>query len=163
MRYFAFGSNLSRRRLAARIDCRPCEGIFRLERHRLLFHKWGRDGSAKCDAFYTGRSADYVLGVLYEINPVDLAELDCIEGCGAGYERDNLPVQHSLGHAVTAVAYRATHVAPSLLPFHWYLQHVVTGAQEAGLPKEYVAALQCVEVRDDPDTARSARELAVYT
>ena len=54
--------------------------------HRLEFHKVGRDGSAKCDAFETGNPDDSVIGVVFDIHTAEKNYLDQAEGLGVGYD-----------------------------------------------------------------------------
>jgi hypothetical protein len=58
---------MSIKRLTQRIpSVKLCIG--RLSEHRLVFHKRSKDGSAKCDAYYTGNKNDYVIGALFKID-----------------------------------------------------------------------------------------------
>ena len=86
MYYFAYGSNMSSKRLNARIKATKYANG-KLLKHKLKFHKISKDGSGKCDAFETGDSNDFVLGVVYEIDKNDLEQLDRFEAKGKGYER----------------------------------------------------------------------------
>ena len=53
MLYFAYGSNMSIRRLQSR-DINPVKvNVARLYGHTLKFHKPSKDGSGKCDVFKT--------------------------------------------------------------------------------------------------------------
>jgi gamma-glutamylcyclotransferase (GGCT)/AIG2-like uncharacterized protein YtfP len=162
MNYFAYGSNMSQRRLGDRIDCGSPLGIYTLARHQLRFHKAGTDGSAKCDAFYTGGLADAIHGVLYRIDRAGKSVLDRIEGLGNGYEEKVVEVADGTGSIVEAITYYATHIDDSLLPFHWYKQHVLVGAQETGLPPHYVAHIENMAATDDPDPLRQAKQLSLY-
>ena len=74
LRYFAYGSNLSTPRLRGRVPSACKLGVATLAAHRLVFHKLGRDGSAKCDALYTGRQEDIVRGVVFEMPLRDRAK-----------------------------------------------------------------------------------------
>ena len=49
MRYFAYGSNMSSRRLRERMPGARAESRAILPCHRLAWHKIGKDGSGKCD------------------------------------------------------------------------------------------------------------------
>lgn len=163
MRYFAYGSNMSHARLASRAPSASRVGIAQLAGHRLRFHKIShKDGSAKCDAEQTGQPDDRVIGVVYEIDEEDKALLDRCEGLGNGYEIKQVMVSFSSGSSVVAFIYYATHIDPSLKPFHWYKAHVVRGAKENALPGSYIGMLEKIESVDDPDAKRSARETALY-
>ena len=166
MNYFAYGSNMSLRRLQQRVPQARRLSTATLAGYRLCFHKIGRDGSAKCDAFYTGVRADLLHGVLYHIEPADKLELDRIEGLGAGYDEREVTVAALATRAapdgVSALTYVATHIDASLSPFGWYKQHVLVGAREAGLPASYIETIASHPHRDDHDRGRHQREIAIH-
>ncbi|MDX1678142.1 gamma-glutamylcyclotransferase family protein [Arsukibacterium sp.] len=163
MKYFAYGSNMALARIKQRIPGALRHGVVSLAQHTLRFHKVGYlDGSAKCDAFFTGREADQVIGMLYNISDSDKSILDKIEGVGFGYQDKEVQVTDSQGNRITALTYIATHIDSSLRPFNWYLNHVLRGATECGLPGSYIAAIAATPAIDDPDKARDASERAVY-
>jgi len=160
--YFAYGSNMSTPRLRARVASAEPLGVARLDGHRLMFHKVGMDGSGKCDAWHTGSEDDVVLGVVFRMDAADQALLDRAEGLGRGYRRARLCVRMTGGRAADVFAYLATHTDPTLAPFDWYRAHVLAGAREHGLPADYVARIQAVRARPDPDAARRRRELGIH-
>jgi gamma-glutamylcyclotransferase len=163
LHYFAYGSNMSLPRLAARAPSAQLVGVARLERHALRFHKPGsRDGTGKCDAFETGDPADAVAGALYSMLASDLPRLDAAEGAGHGYERRQVSVTTASGATVLAETYIATAKADGLRPLDWYLEHVLRGARELGLPPAYVAAIEAVAADADADAGRRERELSIY-
>lgn len=160
-KYFAYGSNMSTRRLRARTPTARVLGVATLAGHRLAFHKVStKDGSGKCDVIEDGSRS--VTGVLFEIEKGGKAELDRIEGLGHGYREQAVTVELASGAMVQATTYVATNTNPDLKPFTWYKQHVIEGAKEANLPGSYVRALEDVTAIEDPDKAREAMELAIY-
>ena len=162
MYYFAYGSNMSYKRLLARVPSAVKLGNASLSGHRLRFHKQGRDGSAKCDAHHTGIPSHRVLGVVFDIAPEEKPGLDRHEGLGQGYAIKAVRVSFEDGHRVEVYTYTATLIDTSLRPFHWYKEHVLKGAQENQLDAGYLRALREIESIADPDPARQARELAIY-
>jgi gamma-glutamylcyclotransferase len=158
---FAYGSNMSSRRLRARTPSARPIGIGRLSGHRLMWHMRGSDGSAKCDILETGRPEDVVWGVLYEIAASERPLLDQAEGLGQAYDYKTVRVQHAQGQHIEAGAYVAIDTDASLVPFDWYLGFVLAGAHEHGLPEDYASALKALATRIDPDEARRQRNLAV--
>lgn len=162
MLYFAYGSNLSSVRLRVRVPSAELVCIGRLPQHRLLFHKVGRDGSAKCDALYTGFPADCVLGAVYRIRPGHKQMLDRAEGLGNGYETKRITVIVPPGERLEAFTYYATNIAARLKPFPWYLEHVLRGAQEHGFPEEYIQTIMSVEPVEDSNPHRTEQELSIY-
>jgi gamma-glutamylcyclotransferase (GGCT)/AIG2-like uncharacterized protein YtfP len=161
--YFAYGSNMAEERIRARAPSARKVGVATLAGHRLCFHKVSDvDGSGKCDAAATGRREDQVLGVLFSLAEGDLSVLDRFEGNGIGYRRQPVSVQEASGERVEAQTYLALKIDPSLRPFNWYKEHVLRGAQAAGLPAAYVAEIEAMPANEDPDLERHARELAIY-
>ncbi|MGD8587863.1 MAG: gamma-glutamylcyclotransferase [Chromatiales bacterium] len=162
MYYFAYGSNMSHRRLRARVPSAVKLDNARLAGHRLRFHKRGRDGSAKCDAQCTGDPAHRVLGVVFDIATAEKPDLDRHEGVGQGYAITPVWVALANGGLIEAYTYTAILTDPTLLPYHWYKQHVLYGALENRLDAAYVQGIREITAIIDPDPARQAKELAIY-
>lgn len=160
--YFAYGSNLSTRRLLQRAPSATVISVARLDRHRLSFHKRSHDGSAKCDIEHTGQDGDVVYGVVFKIKDADKRVIDRCEGLGNGYQIKTVRVTTDDGSTLQAFTYYATHIDPSLKPYHWYKEHVLRGAREFQFPPDYIRAIEQVASRPDPDPANQARELAIY-
>lgn len=142
--YFAFGSNMLTARITARCPSAAPRGAACLHGHVLRFHKRSKDGSGKANALHTGQELDLVWGVLIELTAVDLAALDRAEGkC---YQRVELRVLRENGEAAVAWVYVADpdSIDDRLKPTAGYLQLVVDGAKEHGLPAEYVRQLEGV-------------------
>ncbi len=162
MFYFAYGSNMSVRRMQRRIPSASALTAATLKGHRLAFHKVGRDGSAKCDVLASPRSDELVHGVLYRMASEHKTDLDQHEGLGRGYAEKQVAVTRTDGTRCDAFLYYATHIDGALKPFRWYREHVLRGACEHGLPAAYIARILATEVVEDPDAERHAVELAIY-
>ena len=160
--YFAYGSNMSTQRLRARVGSATLLSTAVLSGHQIRFHKAGRDGSAKCDAFSTGDGNHQLFGVLFSIADTERTVLDRHEGYGNGYERKRVALDLPDGTTAEAFTYFATHIDPALKPFRWYREHVLRGAREHGLSAEYIRLIEDIEIIDDPQSARHDRELAIY-
>lgn len=162
MYYFAYGSNMSTRRLHARLaDIEPL-GYATLPGHRVVFHKRGyRDASGKCGLLAAADARAH--GVVFRINASDLPLLDAIEGVGHGYIRGQVSALHDMLGPLPCLTYLATDLDESLRLYHWYRQHVIVGASEHGLPASYLVQLRSLPSIDDPDRHRQARELAIYS
>jgi gamma-glutamylcyclotransferase (GGCT)/AIG2-like uncharacterized protein YtfP len=159
--YFAYGSNMSLRRLKARVPSVEKHQLAKLKGYQLCFHKRSLDdGSAKCDALYSGNKTDVVWGVVFRLPSAALTILDRIEG--EGYDRVSLEVETEGGEKLQVISYLANCIDATLLPFDWYKQHVLTGAREADLPVEYIAQIEAVATQTDPDQARSKKERSIY-
>ena len=155
----AYGSNMSTKRLFARLSNATHIGVATVTGYQLAYHKLGVDESGKCDAFYTGDPQDMLYGVLYALNEDEKAILDEIEG--ARYSEAQIKATHN-GQTFEAYCYVANMLDNSILPYDWYLQHVITGAIEAELPKEYIEKIKQQAVKVDPDKTRAAREFAIH-
>jgi hypothetical protein len=140
---FAYGSNLSRPRIQSRVGAVEVVAIACLNGHCLRFHKRGRDGTGKADAFSTGDQGDRVWGVVYAMSRAAKRELDRIEGVGRGYRSAETTLTTSAGKPITAWVYLAEPgwIDASLVPANWYRDLVVAGARAHGLPADYVAEI----------------------
>ncbi|HEY5720485.1 MAG TPA: gamma-glutamylcyclotransferase family protein [Gammaproteobacteria bacterium] len=160
LNYFAYGSNLHPQRMRARVPSAQPLGCAVLNGHQLRFHKRSiKDGSAKCDAHYTGHPADRLYGAVYRIAAGDKPALDAIEGTGYGVVEQVVLVA---GRRLPVFLYRARPecVAAALAPFDWYHALVLSGARHHGLPDGYIAMLEAVSATADPDPERAAAGFA---
>ena len=160
--YFAYGSNMSSPRLLQRLPQARYTGLARLSQHRLSFRKNDAGLSAKCDIQLTGRVADQVIGVIYDISFEDKQLLDQVEGLGTGYDEKTVELTTESGRTLFAVTYCAIDIDENLIPFHWYKQHVLRGAIEHNFPSEYIKLIETIPSKPDPDERRNLRELAIY-
>lgn len=154
---FAYGSNMSRNRLWARAPSARFLGRARLDNYRLRFHKRSVDGSAKATV-QPSADGSCVWGVVFECLPEEKKALDAVEGLGSGYNEQAVRVQMDDGNEIEALLYIADvgAIDDSLLPYTWYLDFVVTGASEHGLPDWYLEDLRQRPAVSDPDMGREA-------
>lgn len=153
MWYFAYGSNLCRYRLFERVSSARFNRIARLSGHDFRFHKQGRDGSGKADAYPTGSPDHAVWGALVELEAAQLAILDRYE---PGYQRLTLEVEPvGEGNRRRAQVYVAQPavVDPATVPFARYRDMVVAGGTARGLPNDYLARIAAMPARVDRDSA----------
>jgi cation transport regulator ChaC len=123
LKYFAYGSNMSPRRLLSRVPSAKVIGTAVLLGHRLEFHKVSsKDGSGKCDVVPS--KSDKVFGVLCELKPEEKKTLDELEGLNNGYDEKRVDVELESGVIVSAITYYATNTNPQLRPYTWYTRHV---------------------------------------
>jgi gamma-glutamylcyclotransferase len=120
-----------------------CLGAAELRDHRLAFTRRSlRTGTGVADVLAAPGAS--VWGALYELDGAQLAAIDEKEGNGWAYERRAVRVIAGDGEleafAYAVIAPDAEHVQPS----REYLQALVEGARERGLPEDYVAALAAV-------------------
>lgn len=142
--YFAFGSNMARARLLARIPNAAPLGRGRLEGWRFTCNKKGFDGSAKANIERAPAGA--VWGVVYRMPRRQLARLDAFEG---GYTRTRVEVvelAHPSGRIQCETYFSERRLERSAV-FDWYKRHMVVGAREHALPEAWVAMLQALPDR----------------
>ena len=176
--YFAYGSNMSERRLKVekRTPSAKVIGTGILNNHCLTFHKGSTDESGKCTIECS--ESDKVYGILFKINKDEECKLDKAEGkvsddCKKGYKKITVKIEiwdskcreYKGGGTVCGVkTYQATPVSINrkLKPYSWYKQHVLVGAIEQKLPPCYIDYLIRVDADKDCDKKREACELAIY-
>ncbi len=160
LKYFAYGSNMHPARLRERVPSCNVVGTAMLRGYGLRFHKRSIDGSAKCNALYTGDSSDRVMGVIYQIVAGEKEVLDSFEFLGNGYHQSE--VQVTLGDKPEcAFAYFAEpqFIDETLRPYIWYKEFVVAGARLHRIPEGYIKEVEFVEAIEDPDPMRAERNL----
>jgi gamma-glutamylcyclotransferase len=158
IQYFAYGSNMLSQRLQARCKSASSRCIASVSGYRLALSKKSKDGSGK--ATIVADQATRVFGVVFDISCEDAKELDRIEGRGKGYERVELPAfVHPEGSSITVIAYiaHADFIDPTLQPYDWYRDLIVTGAKQHNLPDHYVTTLLAIEALSDSDPTRQTR------
>lgn len=134
--YFAYGSNLSRARLRARVpEARPV-GRARLAGWTLCFDKHGRDQHAKANI----RSApsDHVWGAVYHLPAALRDPLDRAEGLGVEYAIHRVRVTlDAPASEIDAYTYVALRICPGLPLQEWYLGHMLAGIGDHCLPQDW--------------------------
>jgi gamma-glutamylcyclotransferase len=150
--YFAYGSNLLKARKEMRTGPIQQSHIARLPDYRLVFNKLAKDGS-QVYANIEPRPGFAVWGVIYLCDPDTLARLDRFEGAPDHYARAEVTVLRSPDQAVGAVVYIAqpAYICEARKPEAAYLNKLLTGAREHGLPAEYIELIQKTAETPAPD------------
>lgn len=159
--YFAYGSNMSLRRIAQRTPGARPLGAALLTGYQLSFDKQGQDGSGKCHIQVQPDTNQSVWGRLYEIPDALWSALDGAEGLGHDYQRQAVALNTSQGY-VLAQTYIGLRLGINLVPYTWYLHHVVTGAHEAKLPPEYIHWLRQHPRQNDDNDKRHQENMTIY-
>lgn len=131
--YFAYGSNLCVRQMARR-----CPGAADPRPATLADHDWliNERGVATVEQF----DGSQVHGVVWQLTDTDLATLDSAEGVPVRYRRDRLTV-HTDDGPYQAWVYIDHRVEPGP-PRPGYLERVVDGALQHGLPQRWIDFLR---------------------
>ena len=154
LHYFAYGSNMSLPRLRKRVPRAEFLDSICVNGFTLVVNKRSIDGSAKCNL---QTSADcHIWGVLYSIYSSDISLLDKAEGLGYGYNKEWIEISHR-GAKLPIFFYIAdsAHIREDMEPYDWYMQFVISGAEEHGFPEGYLHFLQQIPSKADPDQNRS--------
>ncbi len=162
MRYFAYGSNMLSARLRDRVNSASNPTPYALNGNQLRFHKRSSDGSGKGNVIDTGDPLDVVHGVIFDIEESQIADLELHEGVGHGYGCSIRRLcLHGTTHEVLMYVAEVGFTDDALVPYKWYLDLVIAGAEEHDLPRAYIAALRAVPYRQDPNPSRKTRQAAL--
>jgi gamma-glutamylcyclotransferase len=138
--YFAYASNMNRAQMKSRAGDILEEQIATLPNYELVFNKKVRGGTATANI--RPAPGKRVIGVLYRIPDGAFRNLDRFEGVPEHYRRIEVKVTGARGQSANAQVYIATKVEKGLRPAAHYLQTILTGAAEYGLPAEYVEEIK---------------------
>ncbi len=133
--YFAYGSNMNRTQMRSRAQILE-EQLASLENYVLVFNKKARGGYATANI--RPAPGKIVHGVLYKIPESAFRELDRFESVPQHYRRIEVGVTDGAGGKINAQVYIATKVQKGLRPAPHYLQTILDGAGEHGLPAGYI-------------------------
>jgi hypothetical protein len=134
MRYFAYGSNMSRTLMRAHCPNAQPIGPGVLDGWRFLVTTSGYASIAPA-------SGHRVHGVLWRLTPRDLAALNTYEGVDSGLYRSRIMPVRAGGRRMSALVY-VGRTAPAGRPKPGYLEMVLAAAQAWALPPDYVAGLR---------------------
>ena len=163
MWYFAYGSNMETATLAGRrgVRCSAARPA-RAAGWRLVLDKPPLVPIGESFANIVPDPDAEVLGVLYEVTPADLAHIELTEGVLIGnYRRVDIPVVSLAppGTSVVAASLISHARDPALRPSIRYMACLIAGAEEHGLPPEWVAFLRGVPAGPESTVAAEFRPL----
>lgn len=138
--YFAYGSNMNRAQMQAQSGRILEEYPAQLPNYELRFNKKVRGGTAAANV--QPAQGKTVHGVVYRIEEGAFRALDRFEGAPEHYRRIEVRVNPEGAQPVSAQVYIATKVEKGLRPATHYLQALLKGAGEHGLPAAYIEELK---------------------
>jgi gamma-glutamylcyclotransferase len=150
--YLAYGSNLHPLRLQERTPSANAVALIKMAGQRLTFHKRSKDCSGKCNLIKDEASVAY--GVLYEIDPSEFHALHAAEGPGYILQQSKIVFDGLVYMAMVYIA-RSESIGYDLLPYDWYRDLVVLGAEFYGFPDYYLASLRGTPSLTDQDVDRA--------
>ena len=147
VKYFGYGSNLSSEELRAWCPSARALDTAKARDYKLAFTRFSpKWGGGVADIIPEKDS--YVWGVLYEIDEDDIEKLDRKESVDrGGYQRHTIKVETRSGQIEEALTYVVVGKAEFERPTIGYLNTLLKGAEEFGLPKDYTEALRQTETR----------------
>ncbi len=157
--YFAYGSNMQTATLCGRRGIGFHRALpARVNGWKLVFDKPPLIDIGEAFANIVPDPAAHVLGVVYEVSAEDLEHIELTEGVRLGnYVRTSVPAQplSELAEPVVAFTLSSDHRDPNLQPSTRYMELIINGAVEHGLPNEYVQWLRAVPA--NPPSAEALR------
>lgn len=159
-KYLGYGSNMLMERLTApsRVPSAANPTPFTLRGYKLRFHKKSDDCSGRCSIVKTSVDTDVVHGVIFDVADNELAALDAAEGVGHGYHREWLSLKlGEASHQVLVYVADTNVIDEALVPYRWYYDLVMAGAEQQKLPLDYLAGLRAVPFTEDPKSDRKRR------
>ena len=144
--YFAYGSNLWLDQMRRRCPGHKRVGTAVLSDHRVVCNKVGDN---RVD-FYAGiivSPGDEVIGVLYQLTPEDIKELDKKEGIKELIhyyrdEKDFYVKNRETGELVNAFTYFVVSPVTPKKPTFEYAEKIFQGCRDHNFPEEYVKKLR---------------------
>lgn len=161
---FQYGSNMSIARLnhSERLagDAKPIGMARTVQSYELSFTVWSKNNNcaaATIDPTPKGRS---IYGVVYEIPDTLITResakkngrraLDAIEGEGSNYTRATIEVIAKDGATVSALTYLGKDVKSDVKTSLAYVQHMLCGLEESGMPREYREYVSSRIIQNNP-------------
>ena len=141
LNYFAFGSNMSAKRMQERLGWSPSRFATILTDYEMSFNKHSNDGG-KANIMHS--PGNIVEGILYSLNEEDLLILDKYEGVATKqYKRHEIEVRDHNKNSIAAVAYKALNTGKVAAPTEEYLNYILEGKDF--LSPEYYTKLKSTE------------------
>ena len=145
---FAYGSNMNSEQVRARCTNAKLVAVAKLPDHQLGFFGYSAvwDGAEESVVPAPGQD---VWGVIYELSPSDKEQLDdaqdaLFDGSGA-YFHSPAKVTDQQGKVYSVLLYKKAKLGNPEKPSEEYLNFIVQGAVERGLPSAYVDQLRGME------------------
>lgn len=143
--YFAYGSNMNLAQMKQRCSSPKVLGIARLPGYRVDFFGESAIWDGAQDTVISDPASE-VWGVLYELTFSDCEQLDDyvdvrFDGTGPyfHYPVDVIDIEQ---RTINAMIYKKDKCGEVLPPSAEYLNFIIQGAKEQGLPEEYIVILQ---------------------
>jgi len=141
--YLAYASNMDPKTFQRRCPRAKPLGRARLPGYRLAFSRYSRQRRGGSADMVEDASSE-VWGVLYEVGEECLASMDRVEGVPVAYRRGRVTVFDDAGKSYDVLTYVANKTG-DFLPSRSYMEVILRGAREYGLPAEYIEGLEQIK------------------
>nr|XP_053640562.1 gamma-glutamylcyclotransferase-like [Cherax quadricarinatus]XP_053640563.1 gamma-glutamylcyclotransferase-like [Cherax quadricarinatus]XP_053640564.1 gamma-glutamylcyclotransferase-like [Cherax quadricarinatus] len=144
--YFAYGSNLLKKRIHVNNPSAKMISVAKLKDYRLDFILFSQNWQG-ATATIVEDPGNFVYGVIWEIGNEDMAKLDRQEGVNNGvYKVLEVDVETPNGESVRARCYQQLITfTEDKRPSSVYKNVIIQGARENGLPENYIKFLESIE------------------
>lgn len=143
--YFAYGFNISLEKMSQKCSKPRVLGIARLEGHKIGFYEHSVIWDGAVETLVPDAQSE-VWGVLYQLERYDWDQLDNCEDVrldGTGeYFHYPVKVFDKQNVAHEADVYKKARLGETKKPSTEYLNLIIQGAKEQGLPESYIITLQ---------------------
>ncbi len=156
--YFAFGSNMDLAQMRQRVGYQGTPKRATLTGYQLVFNQYA--STRQCGAgnlIYTGKTADVIEGICYQLNAAQFAKLDQHEGYrkadgnlsnnAKGYKQKTVTLADGTQATVYIASVSNPHIR-SLKPNVAYLKHIIAARKTGHLSEAYFNALLNLAVID---------------
>jgi cation transport regulator ChaC len=170
LHYFAYGSNMNMKQIQARCTRPELIAVARLAQHRIAFFGHSKVWDGAIETVVPAPDHD-VWGVIYALPFSDRDRLDSwqdvrLDGTGA-YFHYPARVTDTQGQTHTVLLYKKDQLGKPRKPSREYLECIVQGAVERGLPAEYIEELRQMDAKKAeypvPRLGKFSRELLAGT
>lgn len=148
--YFAYGSNMNMAQMKQRCSSPKVLGIARLPGYKVEFYGYSGIWDGAQETVIADTQSE-VWGVLYELSAYDWEALDGYQDArftGTGqYFHYPVEVIDSQERLIKAMIYKKNILNEAKAPSTEYLNFIVQGAQEQGLPEAYLTHMQTRETK----------------
>lgn len=146
MRCFAYGSNMNLTQMKSRCPGAKRIGNGRLEGYEICFPRTSPLRQGKGVASVCEKADTHIEGVVFELTDLDLKRLDECEGVPENYIRKPMKILISNDREVFAETYVAIPmIGGPFKPSKAYMDTIIQGAIENGLPNDYIEKLKGIE------------------
>jgi gamma-glutamylcyclotransferase (GGCT)/AIG2-like uncharacterized protein YtfP len=144
--YFAYGSNMHRRRIQSRAPSARLLGAARLTGYRLIFGRPPVTTLGGVASIAQARSRT-IEGALFEMNEFDLdTRIAFFEGVREGvYKKVKVKINYQ-GRETEAWTFVFAHRLPETAPDEAYMRAIIDGAIETGVSESYIEVLRGIRV-----------------